>query len=296
VPSLREIKRRIKTVKNIAQVTRAMQLVAASKMKRAQEQALASRTYAEKAKEVLEHLASQPGALEHLHPLLAKRPIKSVGVLLITADRGLAGAYNGNVIRAALRKADSLEHPVSYVAVGRRGRDILTRYKHNLTAEFSDLPDRPLLVDVLPIAQVVTNDFLDGKFDELYVVYTKFINTVVQVPEVVRLLPLGVDMFASESKTEHKVAKSYIYEPEPALLLDVILPRFVESQIYQAILEALASEHSARMVAMRNATDNATELAGDLTLTYNRVRQESITKEMLDIVGGVEAQSANQRR
>ncbi len=292
--SLRDIKRRIGGVKNISQVTRAMQMIAAAKMRRAQEQVRASRPYAEKAWEVLVHLSQQPDAKGQLHPLLSARPIKKVCVVLITADRGLAGGYNSNIIRATANFLKDYNKPVSLVTVGRKGRNFFARTKYPIIAEFGGIPDRPTLLDVLPIARIVINDFLEGKYDEVYLAYTDFVNTVVQRPVVKRLLPLLPEKMDEQAVVEHVGRATgsrhpYIYEPGPVELLDTILPRFTELQVYQAVLESLASEHSARMVAMRSATDNANELVANLTLTYNRARQEAITKEMLDIVGGVEA-------
>ncbi len=292
--SLRDIKRRISGVKNISQVTRAMQMIAAAKMRRAQEQVRASRPYAEKAWEVLVHLSQQPDAKGQLHPLLSARPINKACVVLITSDRGLAGGYNSNIIRTTAKFINNYDKPISLVTVGRKGRGFFARSKYPIIAEFDGLPDRPTLLDILPIARIVINDFLSFEYDEVYLAYTDFINTVVQKPVVKRLLPLLPEKMDEQAVAEHVgqyvgSRHPYIYEPGPVELLDVILPRFTELQVYQAVLESLASEHSARMVAMRSATDNANELVADLTLTYNRVRQEAITKEMMDIVGGVEA-------
>ncbi len=302
MPSLREIKRRIKGVDNISQVTRAMQTVAAAKMRRAQEKALASRHYAQRAWEILTHLANQPRAVESLHPLLKKRPVENVCLILITADRGLAGGYNSNIIRTATQFIEQSDQPVSLITVGKRGRDYMKRHGQTIIAEFSDLPDRPPLSDILPITQVALSDFLKGKFDAVHIAYTNFVNTVTLEPEIKLLLPLHLQSLADQAGAKHldaqrRTASSvYIYEPDSEDLLDVVLTRFLEWQIYQAVLEAQASEHSARMVAMRNATDNATELVSDLKLVYNQARQEAITKEMLDIAGGAEAQkqAANQ--
>lgn len=295
--STREIKRRIKSVKNIAQVTRAMQMVAASRMRRAQEQALASRPYAAKAWELLTYLTSQSTNVEQLHPLLtARADVKNIAIILITADRGLAGAYNSNVIRATIRFMRERGHEdVKLVTVGRKGRDLMLRMGRTVVAEFSDLPARPTAVDVAPFTRLVLDGFLTGEFDEVYLAYTDFINTLVQEPTVRLLLPIQPGEIDSKVMNEYlteppeTAIAEYIFEPDPTTLLDNILPRFTELQIYQAVLESLASEHSARMVAMRNATENANDLVGDLTLTYNKVRQEAITKEMLDIAGGAEA-------
>lgn len=294
--SLRDIQRRLKGIKNISQVTKAMQTIAASKMRRAEEQVLASRPYAEKAFEVLTHLSQQAGPTQQLHPLLTERPVENIGVILITSDRGLAGAYNSNMIRTAGQFISQAEKPVYLVTVGRRGYDIMRRTRQNIVADFSkQIPDRPRVTEILPIAQVVITDFLEGKYDEVHIAYTDFVNTLIQQPVVKRLLPLLPERMGEQAMAEHvegrqrTLAQAYIYEPSPAQLLAVVLPRFTELQIYQAILEAQASEHAARMVAMRNATENANELIDSLTLTYNRLRQQSITMEILDIVGGVEA-------
>ncbi|HRV94900.1 MAG TPA: ATP synthase F1 subunit gamma [Anaerolineae bacterium] len=298
--SVREIKRRIKSVKNISQVTRAMQMIAASRMRRAQEQALASRPYAAKAWELLMHFAAQGIDVEQLHPLLARREVvKNVGIILITADKGLAGGYNGNVIRKVTRYMQSEGHEdASIVAVGKKGRDFMLRFGRKVIAEFTDLPPRPTSFDVAPIARLAIDGFLNGEFDEVHLAYTDFINTLTQTPTIRLLLPIqpSAEQMSEVMRdyitdTKPMTKAPYIYEPDPETLLDAILPSLTELQIYQAVLESRASEESARMVAMRNATENAKELIGDLTLTYNKARQAAITKEMLDIAGGAEALS-----
>jgi F-type H+-transporting ATPase subunit gamma len=296
LPSTREIRRRIRSVKNISQVTRAMQMVAASKMRRAQEQVLATRTYSEKAWQMLTNLASQRGVDETVHPLLRVREeIKTVGIVLITADKGLCGSYNHNMVQAVWRFINELPYPVELMTLGTRGRDTMWRLGQTIVAEFSDLPPQPGLLDVTPIARTAINGFITGKFDVVYLAHTDFINTLIQRPAIWQLLPIRPLHLEATPISEHREGKEpslvveYLYEPDPHTILDTVLPRFTELQIYQAVLESLASEHSARMVAMRSATENANELLGDLTLTYNRARQEAITKEMLDIVGGAEA-------
>jgi F-type H+-transporting ATPase subunit gamma len=274
-----------------------MQMVAASRMRRAQEQALASRPYAAKAWEMLTHLVAQTGNIEQLHPLLTHRDeIKNIAIILVTADRGLAGAYNSNIIRATVRfMANQGRQGAQMITVGRKGRDLMVRMRRAVIAEFSDLPNRPSVLDIAPVTRIVLDGFLAGDFDEVYLAYTDFLNTLVQDPTIRLLLPISPGHIDSKVMSEYLTLDEapskfeYVYEPGPAALLDTILPRFTELQVYQAVLEALASEHSARMVAMRNATENARELIGDLTLTYNKVRQEAITKEMLDIAGGAEA-------
>jgi F-type H+-transporting ATPase subunit gamma len=282
-----------------------MQMVAASRMRRAQERALSSRPYAAKAWEILTHLASQSGNIEQLHPLLTKRAeINNVAIILITADKGLAGAYNSNIIRKTSQFMQQNQHEGAHlVAVGRKGRDFMVRYQRKVVAEFADLPPLPSSMDIAPITRIVIDGFLEGQYDEVYLAYTDFINTLTQEPVVRSLLPIQTGDVESKVMNEYLVSDGpvstveYLYEPTAEALLDNLLPRFTELQIYQAILEARASEESARMVAMRNATDNAKELISDLTLTYNKVRQGAITSEMLDIAGGAEAlaQAAKRR-
>jgi F-type H+-transporting ATPase subunit gamma len=294
----REIRRRIKSVKNIAQVTRALQAVSASKVRRAQEAVLATRAYAQLAWEVLSDLSQQVGANERLHPLFEVRPAKTIGVLMLSGDRGLCGAFNYNVVRATMdfsRRAKGV--PIRVITVGKKGRELMWRRGFNIVHEFSGLPAAPRLADVTPIARAAMDGFKSGEFDVVYLAYTDFVNTLVQKPAVKRLLPLRPTELESQVMAVHvagarqgrRAATDYIYEPSPRAILDVIVPRFTELQVYQAVLESLASEHSARMVAMRNATDNAEQLVGDLTLRYNKARQQSITSELLDIAGGAEA-------
>lgn len=279
----REIRRRIRSVRNIGQVTRAMEAVSASKMRRAQEQTLASRAYAEKTWEVLTYLASQPAAGAIMHPLLEWRPVRTIGLVLITPDRGLCGGLPTNVIREATHFMQAQSVPVRLITVGRKGRDFMLRFGQDIYAEFTRIPDRPSLVDIRPIARLVIDDFLNGTFDQIYLLYARFINTMLQRPATRKLLPI------EPAVPRERFAAEYIIEPDPQAVLGEVLEGFTVLQVYQAILEAQASEHSARMVAMRNATENAQELVEDLTLTYNRARQEAITKELLDIAGGAEA-------
>ncbi|MBN1136972.1 MAG: ATP synthase F1 subunit gamma [Anaerolineae bacterium] len=294
--SIREIRRRIRSVKNIAQVTRAMQMVAASRMRRAQEQVLATRPYAAKAREILIHLAAQRAVDASLHPLLQHRDtIQKVGMVLITGDKGLCGSYNHNMIQKAWRFISESPYPVELITVGRRGRDAMWRLRQQIIAEYSNLPPQPGVLDVAPIARTAVQGFVSGEFDVVYLAHTGFVNTLVQRPEIWQFLPFQDVPLEKMPLDKHQEAGQslaigeYIYEPDPATILNSVLPRFTELQIYQAVLESLASEHSARMVAMRNATENANDLLADLTLTYNRARQEAITKEMLDIAGGAEA-------
>jgi len=290
--SAREMRLRIRSVKNISQVTRALQAVSASKVRKAIEALDATRPYASKAWQVLAHIAGQPGR-ETLHPLLSTRDtVKTTLVVVISGDRGLAGAYNTNLIRYVNQKFGSWSTPVKYIAVGRKGRDLMLRRRQNVMAEFSNLPAAPTFTDVSAIGRLAVEEYLDGNVDEVYLVYTDYVNMVKQVPAVRKLLPLEVD--AGEERVEEfdstkGPSAAYIYEPAEGEILDEIIPRFTALQVYQAVVESLASEHAARMVAMQNATENANELVNGLQLLYNKVRQQSITSDMLDIVGGAEA-------
>ena len=283
---LREIKRRIRSIQSTAKITRAIGLVAASKMRRTQVRALAARPYAEKISSVLADLAETLPFIdpEALNPLVRRHDeIKTVEVVFITPDRGLAGGLPSTLNRRMASFILELERPVRAVVVGRKGRDFLRRMGQNVVAEFINIGDKPGYEECRPIAQVVMEDFIQGRADEVYIVYSQFVSTLMQRPEVYKLLPVEPP---AEAAT---VGVDYIYEPNREEVLAELLPRYVERLVYEATLEAIASEQSARMVAMRNATDNANEITRDLTLVYNNARQESITSELLDITGGVEA-------
>jgi F-type H+-transporting ATPase subunit gamma len=293
MPNTREIRDRIRSVKNISQVTRALQTVSASKVRKAMQAVMNTRPYASKAWQVLSHIASQPGHT-NLHPLLASRlEEQRILVILITGDRGLAGAYNSNIVRFTLQRFNNYPVPVSYITVGGKGRDMLIRRRKEVIAEFSDLPAAPSFADVSAIGRLAVDEYILGRVDKVFLAYTDFINMIRQVPDIKILLPLDVSAVEGRVESFHPSGRgasaSYIYEPGEAEILDEIVPRFTALQVYQAILESLASEHAARMVAMKNATDSAVELAAALQLEYNKVRQQGITNEMLDIAGGVEA-------
>lgn len=285
--TLREIRRRIRSVQNTAKITKAMELVAASKMRRAQQRALASRPYAERLTWVLVDLAETISQMDPdtLHPLLQRREVKTAGIIHISPNRGLCGGLPGSMNRRASALALELGQS-RIVAIGRKGRDFFRRVQVPVIAEFTELGDYPEYADVLPIARVVIDDYLSGNLDRVLIVYPYFVNTMTQEPCVQQLLPIEPPSDASTH------AVDYIYEPGREPVLAELLPRYVEMQIYAAVLEAVASEQSARMVAMRNATDAAEEMIQGLTLTYNKARQEQITKELLDIVGGVAGLSA----
>ncbi|AII60662.1 ATP synthase F1 subunit gamma [Dehalococcoides mccartyi] len=281
--NLRIIKRRIRSVRNIAKITRAMEMIAASKMKKAQERGLAGRPYSEKITEVIAALAALPQSGEILHPLLERRPVKKIAILHITPDRGQCGGLVANINRKTGTFIMEQKVPVSAVVVGRKGVDFIRRIRQQMRAEFINLGDKPDYLDTLPISRVIMDDFMSGEIDQVFIAYTQFVSTAIQNPVLEQLLPVVPVEFPPGQNLE------YIYEPESAAVLNSLLPRFVEMSVYHAILESIASEQSARMVAMRNATDNAKELIGELTLVYNKARQESITNELLDIVGGAAA-------
>ncbi len=290
----REIRRRIQSIRNLGQVTRALQAVAASNVRKAQQAVIATRPYARAAWEVIISLGGTPA--QALHPLLTTRsPVSRILIVLISGDRGLCGAYNQNVIRVAHDFASRRGLPTRYITVGSKGRDILWRMRADIVAEFHGLPPVPTIADVSAIARAAIDEFLEGRADEVYLARTDFINVLTQKPVIQRLLPLRpletemqvMQEYIVDVPTPPRV--DYIYEPNAESILDTILPRFTELQVYQAVLEAHASEYAARMVAMRNATDNAATLVDDLTLDYNKVRQHSITSELLDIAGGAEA-------
>lgn len=293
MPNAREVRLRIRSVKNIAQVTRALQAVSASKARKAMQAMFNTRPYATKAWQVLTHIAAQPGR-QSLHPLLTNRPeVKNVLVVMVSGDRGLAGAYNTNIVRFTLQHFQNHPVPVQYMTVGRKGRDMMLRRRQNIIAEFSHLPAAPSFSDVSAIGHLAVDDFLNGTADEVYLVYTSFVNLAKQIPSIKKLLPLevggGEGRVADFAHAIRGPAASYIYEPGESEILDEIVPRFTALQVFQAIMESSASEQAARMVAMKNATDSATALADALQLEYNNARQQSITNEMLDIAGGAEA-------
>ena len=280
---IRTIRRQIRGVQNIAKITRAMEMVAASKMRRAQERGLAGRPYAERIRQVIADLAALPEAGRVLHPLLELRPVSKVAIVHITPDRGLCGGLVANLNRTTASFILEQDIPVTLTCIGRKGLDFMRRYGRDIRAEFTGLSDQPSLLDTLPISRIIIDDYTDGLIDLVYLGYAQFVSTLVQRPVLKQVLPVEPAAIPAEQNVD------YIYEPGPAGVLDQLLPRFVEMQVYQAIVESIASEQSARMVAMRNATDNANELIQDLTLMYNKARQESITKELLDITGGAAA-------
>ncbi len=291
--SPREMRLRMKSVANIAQVTRALQAVSASRIRRAQQAVLATRPYADKAWHVLQHLSVQAGR-DYIHPLLSERDeVRQILVLMISGDRGLAGAYNSGIVRYTLDTFAAAAAPVHYAIIGRKGRDMFSRRRKPSVAEFSGLPDPPAFADVSAVGRLVVEEYLQGRADRVYLAYTDFVNLLRQVPTHRQLLPLALQApDISSPRTPRAASKevvAYTYEPSEARLIEQIVPRFTALQVFQAVLESQASEHAARMVAMRNATENAHELVDSLRMHYNKARQQAITSDMLDIAGGAEA-------
>jgi F-type H+-transporting ATPase subunit gamma len=294
MPSTREIRRRIRSVRNMAQITKAMQMVASSKMRRAQERVQQARPYAEQLRGLVSRLArASEEDIGSEAVLLAQRPVRNIGYVLLSPDRGLSGALPSNINRRAASSAleqqrqaaqDGHQPGIQYIAVGRKGRDFIVRTRQHLIAEFTNYGDRPSITDASAIAQVAVDAFVKEEVDVVYLVYPKFINTMTQQPVVVQLLP--VQPPKEEGQPENM---DYIYEPDPVQIFQALLPRYVDTQVYQALLETIASFYSAQMVAMKNATDNANELIQDLTLTYNKARQASITTQILEVVAGSQA-------
>jgi F-type H+-transporting ATPase subunit gamma len=287
VATPREIRRRIRSVRNTSQITRAMEMVSAAKMRRAQERVRASRPYSERIRLMIAGLSAVGESVEREQfPLLEQREIKRIGVVLVTADRGLAGAFNTNVIRRAVRFIrEDTGLPADLITVGRKGRDFFNRTTQEIEAEFTALGDAPSMDTLRPIIDIAVEDFTAGRVDAVYLIYTKFVNTLTQQPEVLQILPIT----PPEDATAEEQIQDFIFEPDPNTVLQALLPRYIETQVYQAILESVASEHSARMVAMRAASDNAAEFINELTLTLNKARQAQITREVSEIAAGAAA-------
>ncbi|MHA6481383.1 ATP synthase F1 subunit gamma [Paenibacillus sp. strain BS8-2] len=283
--NMRDIKREIKSKQNMKQITKAMEMVAASKLRKAQEGATAARPYADKLKEVVASIAA--GTKDVKHPMLETRPVKKTGYLVITSDRGLAGGYNSNILRKVTQtikeKHQSTDEYVLFV-IGRKGRDYFRRRNMPIVEEVIGLPDAPTFADIKSVATAAVQKFAEGVYDELYLYYNQFVNAITQIPTESRLLPL-------EEISEGTSVSAYEYEPSPEGVLEVLLPKYAETLIYSAVLDGKASEFGARMTAMGSATKNATKMISQLTLTYNRARQAAITQEISEIVAGANAQS-----
>ena len=287
---VRDIRRRIRSVKNTQQITGAMEMVAAAKLRRAQEKAVLARPYADKIGDVVQHLIKAEGIPEH--PLTLSRPVKTVCFLVMNADRGLCGAYNTNILRRAVQSTRDIPEgaEVTLVTVGRKARDFFRKRGYNVLGEYINLGDNPDFVQAREIAQFVVNLFAEEAVDEVRIVYAEFVTTLQQIPRARKLLPFDVGENEKPEGEKFLLRTDYIYEPNDVdMLMDAVLPKFIEAQVYRAMLEGKASEQGARMTAMGAATENAKEMIGNLTLTMNKARQAAITKELLEIVGGAEA-------
>jgi F-type H+-transporting ATPase subunit gamma len=280
--SIKILRRRIRSIQGTAKITRAMEMIATAKMRRTQQQALAGRPYSEKIRQVIANLAIEPQMKGGIPPLLQKRDVKKIYILHMTTDRGLCGGLNTNLNRTVAKFILEQKVPVTLITVGRKGRSFARSSGLNIYAEFSGLGDRATVRETLPISRVVIEDYSKGDVDLVYLAYPRFVSTMVQKPTIEILLPV------EPAKVPPGQIGEYIYEPGASAVLNELLPRFVEMQVYHGVLELIASEQSARMVAMRNASEAAQDMIESLTLTLNKARQESITKEISEITGGAE--------
>jgi len=281
--SIQILRRRIRSIQGTTKIVRAMEMVATAKMRRTQQRALAGRPYTEKIHQVIADLAIEPRIKGKILPLLEKREVKKISIIHIGTDRGLCGGLNTNLNRLVAEFILQQKVPVTVITVGRKARAFARIAKLNVRAEFAGISDRATMLETMPISRVVIDDYSKGEADLIYLAYPRFVSTMLQKPTIETLLPI------EPAKLPAGQVAEYIYEPDPFSVLNELLPRFVEMEIYHAILELIASEQSARMVAMRNAGDNAEDLIKDLTLSLNKVRQEMITKEICDISGVAEA-------
>jgi F-type H+-transporting ATPase subunit gamma len=281
--SIQILRRRIRSIQGTTKIVRAMEMVATAKMRRTQQRALAGRPYTEKIRQVIADLAIEPRIKGKILPLLEKREVKKIALVHIGTDRGLCGGLNTNLNRLVAEFILQQKIPVTVVTVGRKARSFARIAKLEVRAEFSGISDRATMQETMPISRVLIDDYSKGEADLIFLAYPRFISTMLQKPTIETLLPIEPATLPLGQVAE------YIYEPDPFSVLNELLPRFVEMEIYHAVLELIASEQSARMVAMRNAGDNAEDLTKDLTLSLNKVRQEMITKEICDISGGAEA-------
>ncbi|MGL4521225.1 MAG: F0F1 ATP synthase subunit gamma [Bacilli bacterium] len=283
--SLRDIKTKITSTKKTSQITKAMEMVSASKLNRAENQSKAYQPYMSKMRDVVASIAS--GADSSAHPMLVARPVKRTAYIIITSDRGLAGAFNSSVIRhtvQTIRERHTNTDEYSLITIGRVGRDFFKKMKAPILSEITGIGDEPHFEDIKSIASTAIHMYQDGAFDELYLVYNHFVSKISQEVVEQKLLPLG-----SVTSTTGSKAVAYEYEPNEEEILNVLLPQYAESLVYGALLDSKASEHAARMTAMKNATDNAKDMISKLSIKYNRARQAAITQEITEIVGGAAA-------
>lgn len=290
MPSAKEIKTKIGSVKNTQKITRAMEMVAASKLRKAKDRMERSKPYASKIRDVIHHLAS--ASTEYKHPFLDVRPIKNVGNIIVSTDRGLCGGLNGNLFKRAIvdmRELDKEEKGVDLCLIGHRAESFFRHTGGKVVAEASHLGDKPTVEDLIGIVKVMLDEYIEGKIDALYIYYNEFVNTMTQKPKKIQLLPVVPDKeHLKEAKKQHW---DYIYEPDAKYLLNRLLKSYIESQVYQGVIENLACQQAATMIAMKSATDNAEDIIDDLNLAYNKARQAAITREISEIISGADAVS-----
>jgi F-type H+-transporting ATPase subunit gamma len=293
MPSTKEIRLKIKSVQNTRKITKAMEMVAASKMRKAQERMRQARPYGDKIRNIAAHLAQANP--EYKHPFVVKRdPIRTVGLILVSTDKGLCGGLNTNIQRAVLTKVkewDAAGMKLQATAIGNKGFGFLQRLNANVVSHVVQLGDKPHLEKLIGPVKVQLDAYAEGKLDAVYLAYSRFINTMKQEPMIEQLLPLSADRLAQSEEEKRAYAWDYLYEPDAQRVIDELMTRYVEALIYQAVAENMASEQSARMVAMKAASDNAKKLIDELQLVYNKTRQAGITKEISEIVGGAAAVS-----
>ncbi len=281
--SLRDIRRRIKGVKNIRQVTRAMNMIAAARLRRAQGKAESARPYADRIAVILQDVVGSSGGAAR-HPLMANRPVKRIALVLVTSDRGLCGAFNAGIIREAQRFYQEQSVPVDLITIGRKGREHFQRLEANIVQQFPQ-PSRDVrLEEIGAVAKLVTTEYGAGKYDQVFLAYAKFISVLKSQPAVVQLLPL-----VQPAPSNQQQRAAYEFEPNAEELLNTLLPQYVEVLIYRSLVESLASEQAARMIAMKSATDSASDMITGLTRQYNNARQASITSQLLEVVSGADA-------
>lgn len=291
MPGIKEIRTKIKSVQNTRKITKAMEMVAASKMRKAQDRMRAARPYADKVRNIAAHMAQANPDYEH--PFLARRDdLKAAGLIVVTTDKGLCGALNTNVLRAVLARLKEFQAKgikPQTTAIGNKGANLLTRVNANVVSQVVQLGDAPNLERLIGAIKVQLDAYAEGKVDVVYIAYNRFINTMRQEPVIEQLLPLSADRFEQSEAEKRAYSWDYIYEPDAQSVIDELLLRYVEALVFQAVAENMASEQSARMVAMKAASDNAKKVIGDLQLVYNKTRQAAITKEISEIVGGAAA-------
>ena len=290
MPSMKEIRGKIKSVQNTRKITKAMEMVAASKMRKAPERMRAARPYADKVRNIAAHMSGANS--EYQHPFLIERPLQNVGLIMVTTDKGLCGGMNTNVLRAAtaqMKEWTDSGKKVQTTAIGNKGLGFLNRIGANVVSESTHIGDVPHMDELIGAVKVQIDAYLAGEIDAVYLAYTQFVNTMKQEPVVMQLIPLPKSSLTQSEEEKRAYSWDYLYEPSPEAVVEELLVRYIKALVYQSVAENIASEQSARMVAMKAASDNAKNVIGELQLVYNKSRQAAITKELSEIVGGAAA-------